>query len=296
MEHVDVVVVVEQRAQRLAAPHRARSRPARRPSSTASTRRTSPADHRPRSRRRTRTGCTASRRGCPRTRARAPASRSTTRRRRRTRPAPGARTPVRRRASGRLQHRPADPQAAPRAGVPEPHQHAERGQRVDRRPLGAGGQPEPHAGQRQPRPEPQSRPPRAALPGGHPGAGPVPVGDQAGRGAEQRRTPGRCRAAPAGTAPGACRRSRAAARRRQPSSVEPVSRRTSRISTSTISDPTTAAAIRQPNGSIPNAFSPSAISHLPTSGWTTIDGSSFQTPVVRPSRILSLAFSTYSRT
>ena len=79
----------------------------------------------------------------------------------------------------------------------------------------------------------------------------------------------------------------------QPSSVEPVRRRTSRISTSTISDPATAAAIRQPNGSIPNAFSPSAISHLPTSGCTTIDGLSCHTPeVVRPSRIRSLALST----
>ena len=58
----------------------------------------------------------------------------------------------------------------------------------------------------------------------------------------------------------------------RPSAVEPVIRRASRHITSTISDPITAAAIRQPNGSIPNAFSPSAISHLPASGWTIIDG------------------------
>ncbi len=57
-----------------------------------------------------------------------------------------------------------------------------------------------------------------------------------------------------------------------PSIVEPVSRRASRHSTSTISEPITAEAIRQPNGSIPKAFSPSAISHLPTSGCTIIEG------------------------
>ena len=76
----------------------------------------------------------------------------------------------------------------------------------------------------------------------------------------------------------------------QPSAVEPVTRRASRHITSTISEPTTAAEMRQPNGSIPKAFSPSAISHLPTSGWTIIDGSSFQMPVTLPSRMRSLAF------
>ncbi len=74
----------------------------------------------------------------------------------------------------------------------------------------------------------------------------------------------------------------------QPSIVDPVSRRTSRHSTSTISAPTTAEAIRQPKGSMPKAFSPRAISHLPTSGWTTIDGLSSHRPVVVPSRIASL--------
>ena len=73
----------------------------------------------------------------------------------------------------------------------------------------------------------------------------------------------------------------------QPSSVEPVSRRASRHITRTISEPTTAEAIRQPKGSMPKTCSPSAISHLPTSGWTIIDGSSFQIPVVVPSRICS---------
>ena len=57
-----------------------------------------------------------------------------------------------------------------------------------------------------------------------------------------------------------------------------------------------AGAMRHPNGSIPKVFSPSAISHLPTSGWTIIDGVSFQTPVVVPSRIFSLALPAYSRT
>ncbi len=74
----------------------------------------------------------------------------------------------------------------------------------------------------------------------------------------------------------------------QPSRVEPVIRRTSRHSTSTIRAPATAEAIRQPNGSIPNAFSPSAINHLPTSGWTASDGSPVHTPCVCPARMSAL--------
>ncbi len=66
--------------------------------------------------------------------------------------------------------------------------------------------------------------------------------------------------------------------------------------TTTISAPTTAEAIRQPKGSMPKAFSPSAISHLPTSGWTIIDGSSSHCPPVSPARIASSALSAYSRT
>ena len=73
----------------------------------------------------------------------------------------------------------------------------------------------------------------------------------------------------------------------QPSTVEPVIRRSSRHITSTISAPTTAEAIRQPNGSIPNAFSPSAISHLPTSGCTAIDGSPVHTSWTWPARMSS---------
>ena len=61
-----------------------------------------------------------------------------------------------------------------------------------------------------------------------------------------------------------------------------MSRRARRHITRTISAPTTAALIRHPNGSMPKAFSPSAISHLPTSGCTTIDGSLSQMPVVWP--------------
>ena len=80
-----------------------------------------------------------------------------------------------------------------------------------------------------------------------------------------------------------------------PSIVEPVSRRASRHITRTMSDPTTAAETRQPNGSIPNACWPSAISHLPTSGCTVIDGSPSHRPVVVPPRIFSFALSTYSR-
>ena len=57
-----------------------------------------------------------------------------------------------------------------------------------------------------------------------------------------------------------------------PSIVEPVIRRAKRHITSTMSEPTTAAETRQPKGSMPNALMPSAISHLPTSGWTIISG------------------------
>ena len=74
--------------------------------------------------------------------------------------------------------------------------------------------------------------------------------------------------------------------------VEPLTRRTKRHITSTISAPTTAAAMRQPKGSMPNPFSPSAISHLPTSGCTTIDGSLVHSPPAWPSRIVLSASST----
>ena len=51
-----------------------------------------------------------------------------------------------------------------------------------------------------------------------------------------------------------------------------MSRRARRTITSTISVPTTTLAMRQPKESKPKTFSPSPISHLPTSGCTTIDG------------------------
>ena len=76
-----------------------------------------------------------------------------------------------------------------------------------------------------------------------------------------------------------------------PSSVEPVSRRTSRHITRIIREPTMAAAIRQPKGSIPKAFSPAAISHLPTSGWTAIEAESFHRPSGWPARMAALALS-----
>ena len=78
----------------------------------------------------------------------------------------------------------------------------------------------------------------------------------------------------------------------RPSAVEPVTRRTKRHITSTISEPTTAAAMRQPKGSMPKAFSPSAMIHLPTSGWTTIEGVSCHSPVGLPLRIVLSASST----
>ena len=77
-----------------------------------------------------------------------------------------------------------------------------------------------------------------------------------------------------------------------PSNRDPVRRSARRIITSTINDPATTAAIRQPTGSIPKAFSPKAMSHLPTSGCTIRDGSSVHRPRVVPSRICSLASST----
>ena len=78
----------------------------------------------------------------------------------------------------------------------------------------------------------------------------------------------------------------------RPRAVEPVTRRTKRHISSTISEPTTAAAMRQPKGSMPKPFSPSAMSHLPTSGCTTIDGESCHSPLVCPLRIVLSASST----
>ncbi len=54
-----------------------------------------------------------------------------------------------------------------------------------------------------------------------------------------------------------------------PSSVDPVSLRTSLHITSTISVPVKAAEKRQPSGVRPKSHSPTAIIHLPTSGCTT---------------------------
>ena len=52
-----------------------------------------------------------------------------------------------------------------------------------------------------------------------------------------------------------------------------------------------AAAIRQPKGSIPKAFSPAAINHLPTSGCTAIEAVSFHWPEVSPDRMAALTLS-----
>ena len=60
--------------------------------------------------------------------------------------------------------------------------------------------------------------------------------------------------------------------------------------------PSTATAKRQPNGVAPNSYSPMAIVHLPSGGWTTNAGSSVNRSRARQlpsdSRIRSLAFST----
>jgi hypothetical protein len=78
----------------------------------------------------------------------------------------------------------------------------------------------------------------------------------------------------------------------QPSSSDPVSRSMSRTITRTISVPTTAEATRQPNESMPNAASPSAISHFPTSGCTIMLGRSVKMSARSPARIFSFALST----
>ena len=66
--------------------------------------------------------------------------------------------------------------------------------------------------------------------------------------------------------------------------------RAARTITRIISEPTTAEANRQPNGSMPNIASPAPISHFPTSGWTTMLGSLVQrSGPLWPDRILSLA-------
>ena len=63
--------------------------------------------------------------------------------------------------------------------------------------------------------------------------------------------------------------------------------------------PTSAVENRQPNGVSPKKYSPTAIVHLPTGGWTMKEGESWKTSRVRqlPSlaRILSLALSTKLR-
>ena len=77
-----------------------------------------------------------------------------------------------------------------------------------------------------------------------------------------------------------------------PSRVEPVRRRTRRMITSTMSVPTTALGKRHPSGSKPKTCSPAPMSHLPTSGWTTMAGSPWvMSGVRRPSRTASLASS-----
>jgi hypothetical protein len=61
--------------------------------------------------------------------------------------------------------------------------------------------------------------------------------------------------------------------------VERVTRRASRIITSTISAPTIADETRQPNGVIPNTLSPRPMIHFPISGCTTMFGVSVHRPI-----------------
>ena len=71
-----------------------------------------------------------------------------------------------------------------------------------------------------------------------------------------------------------------------PSSVEPVNRRTSRHITSTINVPMKPEENRQPRGFIPNIHSPTAIIHLPTSGWTTSSTPGAKMPFVEPALMI----------
>ena len=108
---------------------------------------------------------------------------------------------------------------------------------------------------------------------GQPASHVVAVGDQAG---ERRRATQAVRKTSSSAArlSTKCRPSSASSSpARQPSTVEPVIRRVTRTSTTTVSVPATAAAMRQPNSSTPNSRSPSAISHLPSGGWTMKPGS-----------------------
>ncbi len=68
----------------------------------------------------------------------------------------------------------------------------------------------------------------------------------------------------------------------QPSTVEPVSRRTSLHITRIISVPVNAEEKRHPSGFMPNIHSPTAIIHLPTSGCTTSLTPGAKIPLVEP--------------
>ena len=277
VEDVDVLVVVPQRPQRLhdlARPRGVRlggGRPLRVLVGVLGDERLAVAVARPGE-----LACTASRQVAPRTRGRAPASRSRWRRRRRTRPGRAAGRPAGRRRRADLQHRPPDAERAAGAPAPHPGQQAERRQRVQRCPLRADRQAEADAGDQQPRPEQQPAHRAQAASGG------ASVGASGTSRASRARYQSRSltSAATAQSRKNARKMSSSASREStkcspskhssspatQPSAVEPVSRRASRHITSTISEPTTAAAMRQPNGSIPKACSPSAISHLPDLG------------------------------
>ncbi len=179
-----------------------------------------------------------------------------------------------------------DPERAARARAPGHDEDPERRQRVDSLPLAAAGQAPADAGDQQPRPEEEGadRPPAVAADLSAPRVAPCGRGTSRGRGpgsARRRagRRPRRCRAVPAATARTPCRRSCRISPATHPSRVEPVSRRTNRIITRIISVPITAGTTRQPSGVKPNSFSPSPISHLPTSGWTAIEASGFQRSV-----------------
>ena len=197
------------------------------------------------------------------------------------------------------QPRPPHADRAPGPGVPHPHQQAERGQRVDGVHLVPSARPNitpaasRHGRHSSPRTGPQSA--AGALPGGT---------SRASRGRPQSRSA--TRQATAQSTKKARKMSSSASRdstssrpskqssrpATPPSSVEPVTRRASRTITapSACRPPPRRSASR--TGPCRTAVSPSPISHLPTSGCTTMLGSPVHRPCRLPARILSFASAT----
>ena len=184
-------------------------------------------------------------------RRRSSASRSTWRRTPRRRRARGGRTRVRRRRTAERSSGRRYAERAAGAGAPEPDQHAEGRQHVERAPLGADRQPEDPGDQPPGRHSSPDRPPAGRpaprAPAGQPVAEPLPVGDQQCT-AHSMKNARKMSSSASRDSTNWSPSKHSSRPADQPSSVEPVSRRTSRPITSTIREPTTAEAIRQPRG------------------------------------------------